>query len=121
MDLDDMIFSMGSTFIFRSWIYEADDKGKLQGCLLKDQENQEDLTLLARSTKELIGRLSRLIMSKSVLVSPMIEFNSDSRTGSDSKPIQILFMVDLVLFRWDSGTWLQFIKRSTQAYFRMIP
>jgi hypothetical protein len=35
-DLDNMIFSMGSTFIFGSWIYEADDKGKLQGHLLED-------------------------------------------------------------------------------------
>jgi hypothetical protein len=45
MDLDNMIFSMGSTFIFRSCIYKADDEGKLQGRLLEDQENQEDLTL----------------------------------------------------------------------------
>jgi hypothetical protein len=39
MDLDNMIFSTGSTFIFGSWICEADDKGKLQGRLLEDQEN----------------------------------------------------------------------------------
>jgi hypothetical protein len=39
MDPDNMIFSMGSIFIFGSWICEADDKGKLQGRLLKDQEN----------------------------------------------------------------------------------
>jgi hypothetical protein len=52
-----MIFSMGLTFIFGSWICEADNKGKLQGCLLEDQENQKDLTLLARSTKELTRRL----------------------------------------------------------------
>jgi hypothetical protein len=65
-DLDDMIFSMGSTFIFRSWIYEADDKGKLQGCLLEDQENQEDLTLSARSRKEHAKRLSRLMISESI-------------------------------------------------------
>ena len=36
MDLDNMIFSKGSTFIFGSWIYEAGDDGKLQGRLLKD-------------------------------------------------------------------------------------
>jgi hypothetical protein len=39
MDPDNMIFLMGSIFIFGSWICEADDKGKLQGRLLKDQEN----------------------------------------------------------------------------------
>jgi hypothetical protein len=66
MDLDDMIFSTGSTFIFRSWICDADDKGKLQEHLLEDQENQKDLTLSARSTKELTGRLSRLAISESI-------------------------------------------------------
>jgi hypothetical protein len=67
-----MIFSMGSTFIFGSWICEADDKGKLQGRLVDDQENLKDLTLLARSTKELVGRLSRLVISKSIQVLPTI-------------------------------------------------
>jgi hypothetical protein len=38
-DLDNMIFSTGSTFIFGSWISKADDKDKLQGRLLEDQEN----------------------------------------------------------------------------------
>jgi hypothetical protein len=38
-DLDNMIFSTESTFIFESWIYETDKKGKLQGRLLEDQEN----------------------------------------------------------------------------------
>jgi hypothetical protein len=61
-----MIFSTGSTFIFGSWIYEADDQGKLQGRLLEDQENQGDLTLSARLTKELARRLSRLAMSESI-------------------------------------------------------
>jgi hypothetical protein len=42
-DLDNMIFSTGSTFIFGSWICEADDDGKLQGHLLKDSANHEDL------------------------------------------------------------------------------
>jgi hypothetical protein len=82
MDLNNMIFSMGSTFIFRSWIYEVNDKGKLQGRLLEDQENQEDLTLPARSTKELAERLSCLAMSKSIQVLSTIEVNSDSRTES---------------------------------------
>jgi hypothetical protein len=61
-----LIFSIGSAFIFGSWICEANDKGKLQGRLLKDQENQEDLTLLMRLTKELTGRISFLAMSESI-------------------------------------------------------
>jgi hypothetical protein len=83
-----MIFLTGSTFIFGSWICEVDDKGKLQGRLLEDQENQEDLTLLARLTKELAGRLSHLAMSESIQVLLMIEFNSDSRTKSVLKTNQ---------------------------------
>ena len=35
MDLDNMIFPMGSTFIFGSWIYEAGDDGELQNRLLE--------------------------------------------------------------------------------------
>jgi hypothetical protein len=65
MDLDN-IFSMGSTFTFGSWICEADDKGKLQGRLLEDREDQDNLTLSARSTEELAGRFSRLTMSESI-------------------------------------------------------
>jgi hypothetical protein len=66
MDLDNMIFSTGSTFTFGSWIYEADDQGKLQGCLLEDRKDLEDLSLSARSTEELAGRFSHLAMSKLV-------------------------------------------------------
>jgi hypothetical protein len=85
MDLDNMIFSTGSTFTFGSWIYEADNQGKLQGCLLKDRKDLEDLTLSARSIEELTERFSRLMMSKSVQVSPTIEFNLDSKTESASE------------------------------------
>jgi hypothetical protein len=81
-DLDNMIFSMGSTFIFVSWICEADDKDKLQGRLFEDQENHEDFALSARSTEELTEKLSRLAMSESTQASPTVEFNSDS--GSES-------------------------------------
>jgi hypothetical protein len=36
-----MIFLAESTFIFGSWIYEADDDGKLQGHLLKNSKHHE--------------------------------------------------------------------------------
>jgi hypothetical protein len=85
MDFDNMIFPPGLIFIFRSWICEVDNKGKLQGCLLKDREDQEDLTLLVRSIEGVAGRFSCLAMFKSIQVSPMIEFNSDSRTESASE------------------------------------
>jgi hypothetical protein len=42
MDLDiTMIFLAGSTFIFGSWIYTADDSNKLQGCLVEILADQE--------------------------------------------------------------------------------
>jgi hypothetical protein len=85
MDLDNTIFSTGSTFTFGSWIYEADNKSKLQGRLLEDQENQKDFTLSVRSTEELTERFSCLAMSESIQVSLTIEFNSDSGTKSASE------------------------------------
>jgi hypothetical protein len=41
MDLDNMIFPVGSIFIFRSWIYKANGNGKLQSCLLEDSGTHE--------------------------------------------------------------------------------
>jgi hypothetical protein len=49
-DLDNMIFSTGSTFIFGSWIYKANDDGKLQGYLLEDSARHEDLTISTTTT-----------------------------------------------------------------------
>ena len=50
MDLDNMIFSKGSTFIFGSWICEAGDDGRLQGRLLKDSEHHQDLSISVTTT-----------------------------------------------------------------------
>jgi hypothetical protein len=41
-----MFFLMGSTFIFGSWICEADGDDKLQGCLLEDSEHQDKIFLV---------------------------------------------------------------------------
>ena len=65
MDLDNMIFSMGSTFIFGLWICEADDNGKLQSRLLKDSVHQEDFSISATKTDQITGRFARLVMSDS--------------------------------------------------------
>jgi hypothetical protein len=108
-----MIFSTGSTFIFGSWIYEVDYKGKLQGCLLEDQENQEDFALSARSTEELTGKLSRLAMSELTQALPMVEFNSDFGSESilDSNPGS---------FHDKPGSFPMGLKRSTQVFFRVL-
>ena len=57
-DLDNMIFSTGSTFIFGSWICEADDNGKLQRRLLEDSDHREDLFISATTTSQLTGRFA---------------------------------------------------------------
>jgi hypothetical protein len=44
-DFDDMIFPMGSTFIFGSWVCKANDEGNLHGHLVEALEAHEDLTL----------------------------------------------------------------------------
>ena len=58
MDLDNMIFSTGLTFIFGSWIYEADDNDKLQSCLLEDLDHHEDLSISATTTDQLAERFA---------------------------------------------------------------
>jgi hypothetical protein len=63
MDLVNMIFSTGSTFIFSSWIYEADDNGKLQGRLLEDSDHHEDLAVSATTADQIAGKLAQLVMT----------------------------------------------------------
>ena len=41
-NLDNMIFSKGTTFIFGLWICKAGDDGKLQGRLLEDSDHLQD-------------------------------------------------------------------------------
>ena len=69
MDLDSMIFSTGSTFIFDSWIYEADDNGKLQSRLLEDSDHHEDLAISATTADQIVGKLARLVMSDPTQIS----------------------------------------------------
>ena len=63
MDLDNMIFSIGSTFIFGSWICKVGDDGKLQGHLLEDLDHHQDLSISATTTDQLAGRFVQLVMS----------------------------------------------------------
>ena len=68
-DLDNMIFSTGSTFIFGSWIYEAGDDGKLQGRLLKYSDLHQDFFISATTTDQLAGRFTQLVMSNPTWIS----------------------------------------------------
>jgi hypothetical protein len=83
MDLDNMIFSKGSIFIFGSWICEAGDDGKLQGHLLEDSNHHEDYSISATTTDQITGRFTQLIMSDSTQVSRLCA--SDSNSGSASE------------------------------------
>jgi hypothetical protein len=60
-----MIFPMESTFIFGSWICEVDHNGKLQGRLLEDSKNHEDLAIPTISIGQLARRFTRLTTSDS--------------------------------------------------------
>ena len=83
MDLDNMIFSTGSTFIFGSWIYEAGDDGKLQSRLLEYSDHLEDLSISATTTDQLAGRFVQLVMSDPTQILRLC--TSDSNLGSASK------------------------------------
>ena len=61
-DLDNMIFSMGSTIIFGSWIYETSDDGKLQGHLLEDSDHHQDFFMSATTTDQLAERFAQITM-----------------------------------------------------------
>jgi len=83
MDLDNMIFSKGSIFIFGSWIYEAGDDGKLQSCLLEDSDHHEDLSISATTTNQLVGRFAQLVMSDPTQISWLCASNSNSGSASE--------------------------------------
>ena len=83
MDLDNMIFSIGSTFIFGSWICEVGDNGKLQGHLLEDSDHHEDLAISTTMTDQIAERLTWLVMSDPTQVSRLCA--SDPNSGSASE------------------------------------
>ena len=68
MDLDNMIFSTGSTFNFGSWICEANNNGKLQSRLLEDLKHHEDDSIPTTTTDQISGRFAQLIVSDSTQV-----------------------------------------------------
>jgi hypothetical protein len=78
---------MGSIFIFVSWVYEADDKGILQECLVEARKAREEITLPIGLAKDLSERFLDPTVSKSTQA-PMttslgLMFRSDSSSGSN--------------------------------------
>ena len=84
-DLDNMIFSTGSTFIFGSWICEAGDDGKLQGHLLKDSDHHQDLFISTTTTDQLAGRFAKLVISNPTQIPRLHASDSNSRSASKMK------------------------------------
>ena len=82
-DLDNMIFSTGSTFIFGSWIYEAGDNAKLQRRLLKDSDHHEDHSISATTTDQLAGRFVQLVMSDPTQILRLCASNSNLGSASE--------------------------------------
>jgi hypothetical protein len=82
IDFDDMIFPMGSTFIFESWVYEADDEGNLHGHLIEALEAHEDLTLLTGLAEDLTERFSGLTMPESTQAPTTTDLDLVSRSDS---------------------------------------
>jgi hypothetical protein len=80
-DFDDMIFPMGSIFIFGSWVCEADDKGNLHGHIVKAPESHEDLTHSTKLTKD----LKKLTVSKPTRAPTTINPNLTSESDSSSE------------------------------------
>ena len=83
MDLDNMIFSTGSTFIFGSWICEAGDNGKLQSRLLEDSVHHENFPISATMTDQITARFAQLVMSDSTQVPWLCASNSNSGFASE--------------------------------------
>jgi hypothetical protein len=76
---------MESIFIFESWVYEVDDKGNLQGHLIKALEAHEGLTLLMKLTEDLAERLT-VSESTRAPTTTSLDLTSGSDSPSESYP-----------------------------------
>jgi hypothetical protein len=117
-DFDDMIFPMGSTFVFGSWVCEADDEGNLHGRLVEAQEAHEDLTLSTRLTEDLAESFSGLTMPESTQASTgtILDSVSGSESSSGSNPGS--FGIEPSSFPiglWNTASTLQKINSRTRV------
>ena len=85
MDLDNMIFSKGLTFVFGSWICKAGDDGKLQGCLLEESDHHQDYPISMITADQLAGRFAQLNPTQFSQVH-ISDSNSSSASETKSYP-----------------------------------
>jgi hypothetical protein len=83
-DFDDMIFPLGSVFVFGSWVFKTDEKGNFQGRLIEAQEDHGEF-ILSTGSGDLAKRLSKLTMSKSTRAPSTTRFDSKSGLESSSE------------------------------------
>ena len=95
MDLNNMIFSTGSTFIFGSCICEADNNGKLQSRLLEDSKHHEDDSISTTTTDQISGGFAQLIVSDSTQVPQLCASDSNSRSASELESYPSSFLMGL--------------------------
>ena len=118
MDLDNMIFSKGSTFIFGSWIGEAGDDGKLQGHLLEDSDHHQDFFISATMTDQLAGRFMQLVMSNPTQISLLHASDSNSGSASETEPYPSSFGKPssfLTKLRNTTSTYQEYYSEYTQS------
>jgi hypothetical protein len=86
-DFDNIIFPIGSIFIFGSWVCKADDKGILQRCLIEAWKAHEEITILIGLAKDLVERFPDPTVSESTqaptTTSLSLMSGSDSFSGSN--------------------------------------
>jgi hypothetical protein len=80
IDFGGMIFLVGSTFIFGSWIYIADDNGRLQSQLTEILLPQHTLVTPTIVMDQLVEKFSLLLISDSIQILKVPEELDSSTT-----------------------------------------
>jgi hypothetical protein len=79
-----MIFPVGSIFIFRLWVCEADNKGNLQGHLVEALEAREGLIPPTKLTEDLTERLTVFKLTQDPTMTSLgLISGSNSSSGSN--------------------------------------
>ena len=77
-----MIFSLGSEFVFGSWVRMADDEGKLQAHLMKIEADQAPLAQSEDALDDLVEKIQDFsIFDSTTICSDEFKSYSDSVTG----------------------------------------
>jgi hypothetical protein len=116
-DHDNMIFSAGTAFIFGSWIYEADDNGKLQSRLMEILALQASPDVSTTTLDQLAEEFSHLSISNPTQTREVItKQDSHSDTSGSEIPLKVQAK-DLVCFPLGLNNSAS-IYRDTTGYIR---